>query len=182
MNLNIDNQILKGKELEISAFLKKRFLLSPISISKEIEKMLEGDYSILETEKDQEEFKNILFKEDLKNKNKVDNDTNADVLKIELSKLKRSNQKKDEDIQSLKNALQKAAEDNNRLKGLLSITVNKELVVVEDEEIDELFVRYMTSSGAVKKYKKAIVIEELGIIPKSFYIIKKGVSKDEEHE
>jgi len=57
---------------------------------------------------------------------------------------------------------------NEKLESLLYLTETKDLIEVSDEEINELYIRYLKDKET--SYKNAVVIEN--IIPKSYYKIK----------
>jgi thiaminase len=83
-------------------------------------------------------------------------------------------QNNNEELNLLKQQLQQLQEENQKLKQIaetVSITTTKQLVNCTDDEINSLYIDYISKHETA--HENALVIEADGkvIIPKSYYVI-----------
>lgn len=109
--------------------------------------------------------KKVLTQPKQKNKENVIAENTNKNLKKEKNLQSKTSQKEEQ----FKKQMQLLAEENQRLRALLFHSMKEQYVEIPEEDIQELYVLYKTQN--IKKYKQAFVID--GIIPKSYYRIKK---------
>lgn len=104
--------------------------------------------------------------EDIKQDNQSQNlEYQIKVLQSQMESIEYNNVKKLKELEDKNNKLEEA---NSKLIQKLSITVNTELITISDEDINELYIKYL-ESGTIE-YKEAFIIGN--VIPKSYYKIK----------
>jgi hypothetical protein len=101
-------------------------------------------------------------------KNKSDSILNTTQLEVTSA----TNNNKE--LELLKSKLKQLEEENQRLKQIaetISITNTKQLINCSDEEINTLYLNYITQHET--NYNNALVVEINGkvIIPKSYYVV-----------
>jgi thiaminase len=93
---------------------------------------------------------------------------------IEKRKPGRPRKSENEELESLKQQLQQVTQERDRLKQIaetVTITNTKPLINCTDDEINSLYIDYITTHETA--HENALIIEADGkvIIPKSYYVV-----------
>ena len=103
------------------------------------------------------------IKED-KNNNSVGLEHELKTLKLKIESIEYNSEKKLKELEKKNKELE---EENNKLFDKLAITTNSKLIEVTDEEINELYIKYLKSGDTV--HNNAFILND--IIPKTYYKI-----------
>lgn len=125
------------------------------------ENVLNGDFGDLEEESIDDLIKAFSNEEECTNNKEQSLDDEIKKLKLELEAAQSKNNKLEEVNNKLK-------EVNNKLASEIMATSKFELIEVSDEDINELYIRYL--KNAENSYNDAFIMD--GIIPKTYFKIK----------